>query len=65
MAEADQSKNEQRLVDELGATVAELSADELAAMAAKARAEIWPAVLEDVGVDWGQAILDRVAASSN
>ena len=65
VAEADQGKNEQRLVDELGATVAELSDDELAAMAAKARAEIWPAVLEDVGVEWGQAILDKVAAAGN
>jgi len=37
----------------------------LAAMAAKARAEVWPAVLEDVGADWGQAILDQVAAAAN
>jgi len=65
VAEADQGKNEQRLVDELGATVAELTEEELAAMAAKARAEIWPAVLEDVGVEWGQAILDQVAAAGN
>lgn len=65
VAETDQARNEQRLVDELGATVATLSADELAAMAAKVRAEVWPAVLEDVGVDWGQAILDKVAAAGN
>lgn len=65
VAEADQGRNEQRLVDELGATVAKLSANELAAMAAKARAEIWPAVLEDVGVEWGQAILDKVATAAN
>lgn len=65
VAEADQAKNEQRLVDELGATVAELSDDELAAMAAKVRADVWPAVLEDVGVEWGQAILDKVAAAGN
>lgn len=61
VAEADQKKNEQRLVDDLGTTVVELSADELAAMAAVAREKIWPAVLEDVGVEWGQAILDKVA----
>ena len=30
-------------------------------MAAVAREKIWPAVLEDVGVEWGQAILDKVA----
>lgn len=65
VAEADQGRNEQRLVDELGATVAELSEDDLAAMAAKVRAEVWPAVLEDVGVEWGQAILDQVAASGS
>ncbi len=65
VAEDDQSKNEQRLVDELGATVAELGDDDLAAMAEKVRAEVWPAVLEDVGVEWGQAILDKVAAAGN
>jgi len=64
VAETDQARNEQRLVDELGATVVELSDEELAAMAAKARADVWPAVLEDVGADWGQAILDKVAASN-
>lgn len=65
VAEADQSRNEQRLVDELGATVAILSDEELAAMAAKARTDIWPVVLEDVGPEWGQAILDQVAAAGN
>ena len=65
VAEADQGKNEQRLVDDLGATVAELTEEDLAAMAAIAREKIWPAVLEDVGVEWGQAILDQVAASGN
>lgn len=65
VAEADQGRNEQRLVDDLGATVVALSDAELAAMAAKARADVWPAVLEDVGADWGQAILDEVAAAAN
>ncbi|RXV70206.1 C4-dicarboxylate ABC transporter [Roseovarius sp. A46] len=64
VAEADQARNEQRLVDDLGATVVALSDEQLAAMAAKARADVWPAVLEDVGADWGQAILDKVAASN-
>lgn len=63
VAESDQGKNEQRLVEELGATVAKLSADDLAGMAAKVRADVWPQVLEDVGVEWGQAILDKVAAA--
>ena len=60
VAEADQAKNEQRLADELGANVVELSDEQLAAMAAKIRAEVWPVVLEDVGVEWGQAILDQI-----
>ena len=42
----------------------ELSDADLAAMAAKARSDIWPQVLEDVGAVWGQAILDTVAAGN-
>ncbi|MDT8327087.1 MAG: TRAP transporter substrate-binding protein DctP [Roseovarius sp.] len=60
VAEADQGKNEQRLADDLGTTVVTLSDDELAAMAAKVRADVWPVVLEDVGVEWGQGILDQI-----
>ncbi|SLN27247.1 C4-dicarboxylate-binding periplasmic protein precursor [Roseovarius gaetbuli] len=60
VAEADQGKNEQRLADDLGTTVVELSDAELAAMAAKVRADVWPVVLEDVGVEWGQGILDQI-----
>lgn len=59
-AEADQAANEQRLAD-LGAVIAEVSAEELAAISAHVRATVWPAVLEDIGADWGQAILDQVA----
>lgn len=65
VAEADQGRNEQRLVDELGAKVVALTSEELSAMAEKARADVWPAVLEDVGAEWGQAILDKVAAAAN
>ena len=60
VAEADQGKWEQRLADELGATIVDLSDEQLAAMAAKVRAEVWPVVLEDVGADWGQGILDQI-----
>jgi TRAP-type C4-dicarboxylate transport system substrate-binding protein len=60
VAEADQGKWEQRLADELGATIVDLSDEQLAAMAAKVRAEVWPVVLEDVGADWGQNILDQI-----
>ncbi len=65
VAEADQNRNEQRLVDELGATVAALTDEDLAAVSAKVRVEVWPQVLEDVGVEWDQAILDQVAAAAN
>ncbi|MES0824978.1 TRAP transporter substrate-binding protein DctP [Ruegeria sp. SCP11] len=60
VAEADQKANEQKLAD-LGATIVSLSDAELAAMSAKVQAEVWPVVLEDVGVEWGQAILDKVS----
>ena len=60
VAQEDQGNNEAKLA-ELGATIVELSDDELAAMAEKVRTEVWPQVLEDVGVEWGQAILDKVA----
>jgi hypothetical protein len=49
----------------LGTTVAALTDEDLAAMSAKVRAEVWPQVLEDVGAEWGQAILDQVAADAN
>lgn len=61
IAEEDQAKNEQRLADELGTNIVELTDAQLATMAEKVRAEVWPEVLEDVGVEWGQAILDRTS----
>ncbi|MCV2865135.1 TRAP transporter substrate-binding protein DctP [Defluviimonas sp. WL0075] len=60
VAESDQGANEQKLAD-LGATIVSLSPEELAAMSAKVRETVWPQVLEDVGADWGQAILDQIA----
>lgn len=60
VAEADQAANEQKLAD-LGATIVSLTPEELAAMSAKVRETVWPQVLEDVGADWGQAILDQIS----
>ncbi|MGR3759215.1 TRAP transporter substrate-binding protein DctP [Roseobacteraceae bacterium NS-SX3] len=60
VAEADQGKWENRLADELGANVVSLSDEQLAAMADKVRTEVWPVVLEDVGAEWGQSILDKI-----
>jgi len=59
-AEADQAKNEQKLAD-YGAKVIELSDEELSAAAQKVRAEVWPQILKDVGEEWGQKILDKIA----
>ncbi|WP_421867016.1 TRAP transporter substrate-binding protein DctP [Motiliproteus sp.] len=59
-AEADQSDYEQKLAD-YGATIVKLSDEELAAAAKKVRAEVWPQILEDIGAEWGQGILDKIA----
>lgn len=62
-AEADQTANEQRLADELGTNVVSLTSEQLDAMAAKSRELVWPLVLEDIGIEWGQNILDQAAAN--
>ncbi|WP_210395547.1 TRAP transporter substrate-binding protein DctP [Motiliproteus sediminis] len=59
-AKSDQAAYEQKLADN-GATIVRLSDAELAAAAKKVRADVWPQILEDVGVDWGQSILDQAA----
>jgi TRAP-type transport system periplasmic protein len=64
VAEQDQAANEKKLADELGAKIVELTDEQLAGMAAKVREKVWPAVLEDVGTDWGQAILDKVSEAT-
>ncbi|WP_170576446.1 TRAP transporter substrate-binding protein DctP [Ruegeria atlantica] len=58
-AEADQGAFEQKLAEN-GATIVPLTDEELAATAAHVRAQVWPQVLEDVGQDWGQSILDKI-----
>ncbi len=58
-AEADQGAFEQRLADN-GATIVSLSDEELATTAAHVRELVWPEVLNDVGQEWGQAILDQI-----
>lgn len=65
VAEADQARNEKRLADELGTSIVSLTDEQIAAMASKIRAEVWPIVLEDVGAEWGQAILDRAQSATN
>ncbi|TMV03397.1 C4-dicarboxylate ABC transporter [Ruegeria sediminis] len=60
VAEEDQGKWEQRLADELGTKIVPLNDAELSAMAEKIRTVVWPVVLEDVGAEWGQGILDQI-----
>ena len=58
-AEADQAANEKRLAD-YGATIVQLSNDEIAAIADKIHKTVWPEVLKDVGEDWGKGVLDSI-----
>jgi len=59
-AEEDQVKNEAKLA-EAGAEIVVLSQEQLDAMAAKVRAEVWPEVIGDLGTEWAQPILDAAS----
>jgi TRAP-type C4-dicarboxylate transport system substrate-binding protein len=58
-AEADQAANEKKLAD-YGATIVQLSDNEIAAIADKIHKTVWPEVLKDVGEDWGKGVLDSI-----
>lgn len=58
-AKADQAANEKRLAD-YGAKIVQISDEEIAATAKKIKEKVWPAVLEDVGKEWGQGVLDSI-----
>ncbi|MEN8782478.1 MAG: TRAP transporter substrate-binding protein DctP [Desulfobacterales bacterium] len=58
-AKADQAANEKRLAD-YGAKIVEISDEQIAAIAKKVHAEVWPSVLEDVGMDWGKGVVDSI-----
>jgi TRAP-type C4-dicarboxylate transport system substrate-binding protein len=57
---ADQKENEQKLVA-AGAKLVPITDQDIQANAKKARETVWPKVLDDVGKDWGQKILDKIA----
>lgn len=57
-AQEAQRADEQRLAD-YGATIVAVTSEEIDAMAEMARANVWPEILEDIGADWGQGILDQ------
>jgi len=59
VAEADQAANEKRLAD-YGAEILTISADEIAATAKKIHTAVWPQILDDVGKDWGQGVLNSI-----
>ncbi|SLM29471.1 putative DctP (Periplasmic C4-dicarboxylate binding protein) [Desulfamplus magnetovallimortis] len=58
-AEADQAANEKRLAD-YGATIVDITDDQIASIAKKIQSVVWPDVLEDVGTEWGQKVLDSI-----
>jgi TRAP-type C4-dicarboxylate transport system substrate-binding protein len=58
-AEADQAANEQRLAD-YGATIIRLTPEQIARGAEKAHKNIWPVILDDVGREWGQNVLNSI-----
>ncbi len=59
VVEADQKANEQRLAD-FGAKIVPITNAQIAAIAAKIQATVWPEVLKDVGEDWGKSVLNQI-----
>lgn len=59
VAESDQAANEKRLAD-YGATILTISDEEIAATAEKVQSVVWPQILEDVGKEWGQGVIDGI-----
>ncbi|WP_428776263.1 TRAP transporter substrate-binding protein DctP [Vibrio sp.] len=57
-AQEDQKANEQRLAD-AGATIVEVTPSQLANTAEKVRATVWPTIINDMGSEWSQPILDK------
>lgn len=57
--EADQAANEKKLAD-YGAKIVRLTPEQIARLAQKAHATVWPAIENDVGKDWAQKILSQI-----
>jgi TRAP-type C4-dicarboxylate transport system substrate-binding protein len=58
-AEADQAANEKRLQD-YGAEIIRLKPQEIEKIAKKVRSTVWPEVINDVGKEWGQKVLNQI-----
>jgi TRAP-type C4-dicarboxylate transport system substrate-binding protein len=59
-AEADQAANEKKLTDN-GAEIVSVTPEQIAAMAKKIQAKVWPEILKDIGKDWGEGVLAKIA----
>jgi len=57
-ARADQSKNEQ-LLAKAGATIVPVSDEQIEATAKIVREKVWPEVINDIGAEWAQSVLDK------
>ncbi|CAG35212.1 TRAP transporter substrate-binding protein DctP [Desulfotalea psychrophila] len=60
VAEADQAANEKKLAD-YGAVILPITDAEIGAISKKAKTTVWPVILNDVGKEWGQSVLDKVS----
>jgi TRAP-type C4-dicarboxylate transport system substrate-binding protein len=58
-APADQTANEKRLAG-IGAKIVPVSQKEIASNAQKAKTAVWPKILDDVGKEWGQQVLNKI-----
>ncbi|MFW3613969.1 TRAP transporter substrate-binding protein DctP [Billgrantia antri] len=57
-AEADQARNE-KLLEESGAAIIPVSDEQIAEHAKIVRETVWPVILDDIGADWANDVLDR------
>lgn len=60
-AERDQAANEQRLAD-AGATIVEVTPEQIAATAEKVKQNVWPEIVDDIGKEWAEKILNAALA---
>lgn len=62
-AEQDQAANEEKLAAN-GAEIIQVSPQQLAQTSAKVRRTVWPEILNDIGTEWSQPILDQALEST-
>ena len=60
-AQTDQKANEKRLAD-AGATIVDVTPEQIDATADKVRANVWPEIMKDLGQDWAKDVLKDVVA---